>query len=311
MDSITMVRRYFSPRLIGYNPMIAKVLGSVTAGVLLAQLMYWSETMTEAAMKKGHEFDGWFYKTGQDLYNETGLSRYEQETARRRLRNLGIIQEERKGLPARLYYQVNWQALIEVLGGEPEQEWDDAPDKNGGNHHTVWGNPSNSMLETTKQESANPPNIPTPHEITSEITTEITSESKIAPSRDAAPRHQYAGALEQLSQIEGFEPNSREQENLVKRLESKHVPTERVEQASRAMAATLLYTPMNGRATWEYKNGKVRRYTNLYMVLGNWAETDYKPADYLSHSNGNGRRNGTGPNDARSSGVDDAFAVYG
>ena len=46
---------------------------------------------------------------------ETGLTRSEQETARRKLRDLGYLEERRRGLPAKLYYRVNMQKIIDDL----------------------------------------------------------------------------------------------------------------------------------------------------------------------------------------------------
>jgi hypothetical protein len=90
-------------RVISYYPRLSKLTKSVTATVLLCQFMFW----------RGKEWDpdGWLYKTQSEIEEETGLSRKEQETARRKLREAGILEEEKRGVPARLYYRVNMQNL--------------------------------------------------------------------------------------------------------------------------------------------------------------------------------------------------------
>lgn len=55
--------------------------------------------------------DGWIYKTQAEIEAETGLSRSEQETARRLLRQRGLLQERYKGLPRRLEFWLDEQEL--------------------------------------------------------------------------------------------------------------------------------------------------------------------------------------------------------
>ena len=110
---------------IAYYVAFANVGGGVTSGVFLSQLLYWTG--------KGKDPDGWIYKVQGEWTDETGLTRREQETARRRLRQVGILQEKRAGVPARLYYRVDLDKLIALLA-------------------------QSSMAESAKQECANPPN---------------------------------------------------------------------------------------------------------------------------------------------------------
>lgn len=93
---------------IAYYPAIANVVGSVVATVFLCQFLYWQG-------KEDKENGGWIYKTMEEIKEETGLSRSEQETARKRLKELGILEEKREGLPARLYYKFNWDRLDELI----------------------------------------------------------------------------------------------------------------------------------------------------------------------------------------------------
>ncbi|MDY0669698.1 DNA replication protein, partial [Pasteurella multocida] len=55
------------------------------------------------------------YKTQAELEEETGLSRKEQETARKKLREIGILIETHKRLEHRMYFKINMERLDEIL----------------------------------------------------------------------------------------------------------------------------------------------------------------------------------------------------
>jgi hypothetical protein len=48
---------------IAYHPIIARAVGSVTAGVLLSQLLYWTPRSRGA--------EGWIWKTQPEIYYES------------------------------------------------------------------------------------------------------------------------------------------------------------------------------------------------------------------------------------------------
>lgn len=96
-------------RPIAYNPAFAKLrVGKVRSGpvaaVFLSQLVYWHNRMD----------GGWMYKTQADIATETALTRDEQETARKRLVLLGVLNEDLRGVPATMHYRINTERL-EVL----------------------------------------------------------------------------------------------------------------------------------------------------------------------------------------------------
>jgi hypothetical protein len=70
--------------------------------------VYWTKRANSGGI-------GWFYKTITQWEEETGLSRHEQETARKALRGLSFWQEERRGIPAQMFYRVDIQALSNEL----------------------------------------------------------------------------------------------------------------------------------------------------------------------------------------------------
>jgi hypothetical protein len=90
-------------RPVAYYPKLVKVTGSVNAAIFLSQLGYWTP--------KAADPDGWVYKTQAEWETETGLSRWEQETARRQLRERGVLSEIKRGMPARLFFQIDVEAL--------------------------------------------------------------------------------------------------------------------------------------------------------------------------------------------------------
>ncbi len=99
--------KLLTDRPVAYHPLLAKISGGVTAGVLLSQLLYWTG--------KQRDPEGWIYKTQAELEEETGLTRYEQEHARKQLRKANILQEKRKGTPAKLYFKIDLDELSRML----------------------------------------------------------------------------------------------------------------------------------------------------------------------------------------------------
>lgn len=91
-------------RPIAFHPFFIDVGGSITAALFLSQLFYWS--------LRTSDHDGWVYKTQAEWKEEIRLSRKQQESARRRLRERGLLEEKLEGLPAQLFYRINQRALV-------------------------------------------------------------------------------------------------------------------------------------------------------------------------------------------------------
>jgi len=94
-------------RPIAFNPAFARLTGSINAALMLSQAFYWSQKTSDP--------DGWFWKTQNEWQVETCLQRYEQETARKRLVSLGILEEKKQGIPARLFFRVNMANIVALL----------------------------------------------------------------------------------------------------------------------------------------------------------------------------------------------------
>lgn len=128
-------------RPIAFNPAFKKITGSTVAALMLSQAWYWS--------KRTSDENGWFYKTIAEWEDETGLTRSEQETARKHLKD--ILEVELRGIPATLYYRVDKPKILELLGVQFAETL------------------QTGLQEPCEQESSIPANINR-----TEITTEIT-----------------------------------------------------------------------------------------------------------------------------------------
>jgi hypothetical protein len=89
--------------VVSYHPRINRITGSVTATIFMSNLLAW-----EGHQKDG---DGWIYKTRDAIHGETGLTRSEQETARRHLREKGFLEEKLRGVPATMHYRLDLDAI--------------------------------------------------------------------------------------------------------------------------------------------------------------------------------------------------------
>jgi hypothetical protein len=96
-------------RPIAFHRIFAQITGSVSAGLFLSQCWYWSSRTKNP--------EGWFYKSQAEWQEETCLKRQEQEAARRALKSLGILQEKKEGIPAKLYYKLDKTRLGEIITG--------------------------------------------------------------------------------------------------------------------------------------------------------------------------------------------------
>ena len=78
----------FGQAPIVFNRIYVDLTGSVTAALWLAFAVY---HVCERESAPGN----WFSKSQQDWQRETGLSRCQQESARKQLRTLGVLEEQR------------------------------------------------------------------------------------------------------------------------------------------------------------------------------------------------------------------------
>jgi hypothetical protein len=96
-------------RVVGYSPDLARAVGGATIGLFLSQLLFLSD--------KGANIDSWVYKSEAEMGRETGLTKREQQTARRKLLSLGVIRIERRGFKFTYHFKVIWERLYQVITG--------------------------------------------------------------------------------------------------------------------------------------------------------------------------------------------------
>ncbi len=152
-------------RPIAYYPGLVPYLGSVNAVILFCQFFYWTG-------KETSEFG--IFKTTEEIESETGLTYEEQLTARKKLKQAGVLKETNKRLEHRIYYQIDTDRLDGMLS----QPIDKSP--NGENPFRETG-----KAQLAKEEKPKPPARDSltggqgiPHFDHTEITTEITTEKR-------------------------------------------------------------------------------------------------------------------------------------
>jgi hypothetical protein len=94
-------------RPIAYFPSMAKFLGGVKCAILFCQAFYWSERADE-------DRQGWFWKSQQELADETGLTIEELRAARKVLAEKGILRSRYDRIHHRLYFKINKPRLDEL-----------------------------------------------------------------------------------------------------------------------------------------------------------------------------------------------------
>ena len=83
-------------RPIAFQRAFVTLTGSVHAALMLSQAVYWQKRCTSD--------DGWWWKTQEEWQEETGMTRREQETARKKCAK--YLEYERRGVPAKLYWHI-------------------------------------------------------------------------------------------------------------------------------------------------------------------------------------------------------------
>lgn len=149
-------------RPVAYYPRLSHITGGVKETLFLCQLLYWEGKQSDK--------EGWIYKTQEETFIETGLTRYEQQTARKNLKKKGFIEEKLKGIPAKLHYKINFKAINEaweLFIVEETNNNDEAPQTSMGKSNKLDdGEVTNNDDET----------LQTNTETTTEITTKTTTE---------------------------------------------------------------------------------------------------------------------------------------
>jgi hypothetical protein len=96
---------------ITFHPALARIAGGAANGLLLSYLCHWALSNT------AQDREGWFYQRAEDITENTGLTRYEQDTAKKVLKAAGVIETKVIGVPPITHYKVNIEKIAELLEG--------------------------------------------------------------------------------------------------------------------------------------------------------------------------------------------------
>lgn len=162
-------------RPIAFQRVFVALGAGITGALLLSQAVYWS--------RRSGDDTGWFFKTQIEWEEETGLTRREQEGARSRLQSMGLLREERRGIPAKMFYRVDFEALQTSLDECAKQDCTkppikDAQDEQTGTHQTA----KQDCAKRTNRSAQNRQTKlrKTTTETTAETTSDISSTTAVA-----------------------------------------------------------------------------------------------------------------------------------
>lgn len=92
----------FNDKPIVFHSVYAAITGSITAGLLLSQIIYWDSTMKRE-----------FYKKDKEFCKELGMSIDEFKTAKKKITK--FVNIKIKGIPPTTYYKLNKESVISAI----------------------------------------------------------------------------------------------------------------------------------------------------------------------------------------------------
>jgi hypothetical protein len=156
--------RELNQRPISYYPIYRDIAGSTVAGIVLSQLMYWFSIKDE------------IYKTDTEMMDETHLTPNELRAAKIKIKQLDFISVERRGVPAKTYYTIDWEKYDKCLRKFHKQGSGNSTNKVDEIHDT-------GLVKSPNQGSGNSRyKISEIHETITETTTETTTKSNTPPT---------------------------------------------------------------------------------------------------------------------------------
>jgi len=174
--------------------------GSVTAAVLLSQAVYWSR-------RTGAGQDGWFWKTVDEWEEETGLSRYEQETARKILGRITpqFWEEAKRGIPRRLWFRLDLEQLEQCLENLRTSTREN-PVLERGNTTNRPGKKPRTISESTPETTTIPPpggGVEVPFPSRAAIRERLSRHQSVilGALREILPTYRRSSKLEDLAEI--------------------------------------------------------------------------------------------------------------
>jgi hypothetical protein len=141
---------------VAYYGNLARALGrSPSAAIFLGCIARW----------EGYSEDGWVFRTQEQIEEETALTARMQGNARKILVDSGAMEEEKRGLPQRLFYRIDWGEVEALLQTYPEVSLDQ-PEGNSKPNESA---DSNIQARDTSKIDNDPPGAPPEPEPTPEV----------------------------------------------------------------------------------------------------------------------------------------------
>lgn len=101
---------------LAYHRILAGIAGGVNAGLLLSRAVYLTRIQSKSRS------NGWVCRSAAQWHRELGLTRREQEAARRELARIGVWEEQVAGIPPRISARIRLSALAALLMPRAEGE---------------------------------------------------------------------------------------------------------------------------------------------------------------------------------------------
>ena len=230
------------------NKCIAKAFG-LDAAVMIAELAtcynYWES-------QGGLTEDGMFYETVERMEENTTLTKYQQLKAIAVLEDAGVIRTERRGLPAKRYFAINEEKLLEVVDNKKSKNWTTGSEKTEQQESEFFDANKNREEEEKKdikkrnirESGSSEPTTTTTEKpkrkvslsVTDDAATELMEDTNISePLRDKVHEWlQYKSEIGDKYKTTGFKTLLKQ----VEQAEQKHGATAVMNQIDVAMAST-------------------------------------------------------------------------
>jgi len=112
MPLTVMLEMFQQP--ISFYPWAARIGGSAMAGLWLCYAMRCTQSMLDEHGSSNPEHL-WFEAPVEDIQEQTGMTRFEQQSAKRSLMQTGFLESRHVGLPAKKLYRLDLPRLMREL----------------------------------------------------------------------------------------------------------------------------------------------------------------------------------------------------
>lgn len=108
---MSIIKIFANSNYISVNRDIIKLLGiheALLLGELCSEYSYY-ESQNQLTQEE------WFYSTSENITNQIGLSKFQQLEALKTLTKNNIIEKKTAGMPAKRYFKINTEKLLQIL----------------------------------------------------------------------------------------------------------------------------------------------------------------------------------------------------